>query len=231
MKKLMSVTMLSFATALFGLAQFGCASPQPTASTNANMSTPAPTPDKAAIEVELTKIENDWPRIMKEHDATTVRRIEADDAVFVYPDGSAGNKEQDIKDMESGALSFESWDVTDIKVNVLDNDAAVVSGRSIIKGGKYKMPDGSSVPFPSDQFRWVDTYVRRNGQWQQVAGAITPVMKGAAAPTTKPSPSPSTSPAMKASPAAMASPTAKAPAMKATPAMKPAATPAKTKTP
>ncbi len=232
MKKFTSVAILPLATALFAFAQFGCASPQPTTSTNANMATPAPTPDKAAIEAELTKIENDWPRIMKEHDATTVRRIEADDAVFVYPDGSAGNKEQDIKDMESGALSFDSWEVTDIKVSVLDNDAAVVSGRSIIKGGKYKTADGARVPFPSDQFRWVDTYVRRNGQWQQVAGAITPVMKAAASPAPKPSPSPSASPAMKASPAAKVSPTAKAsPTMKASPVMKPAVTPVKTKTP
>ena len=196
------------------------------------MATPEPTPDKAAIAAELTKIENDWPRIIKEHDAAAVRRVEADDAVFIYPDGSLGDKAQDIKDMEAGALSADSWEVSDLKVNVLDNDSAVVSGRSIVKGGKYKMPDGKTQDI-SGEYRWIDTYARRNGQWQLVAGATTPVMKGAiAAPTPKASPSSSASPAMKATPAAKASPLAKpSPAAKTSPAIKPAPTPAKAKTP
>jgi hypothetical protein len=229
MKRFLPIAMLSFGAAVFALAQFGCASPQPATSTNVNMATPAPTPDKAAIETELQKIENDWPRIMKEHDTGAVRRIEADDAVFVYPDGSIGDKAQDIKDMESGALSADSWEIADLKVNVLDNDSAVASGRSIVKGGKYKMPDGKTQDI-SGEYRWIDTYARRNGQWQLVAGASTPVMKGTAAkPTTSPTPGPS--PAMKASPLIKASPTTKpSPAIKASPVMK-QATPAKTKTP
>jgi len=232
MKRYLSVAMLSMATALVGVAQFGCASPQNTNTNAVSVATPAPTPDKAAIETELTKMENDWPRIIKEHDAATVRRMEADDATFVYPDGSLGDKAQDIKDLESGALSADSWEVADVKVNVLDNDSAVATGRIIVKGGKYKTPDGK-VQDISGEYRWVDTFARRNGEWQVVAGAATPVQKGAAAgPTTKASPSPGASPAMKP----LASPKA-TPAMKGTPvpkpstAMKPAPTPARTKTP
>jgi hypothetical protein len=226
MKRSLLVVTLSLVAALFAFAQFGCAGPQPTTSTNANMAIPAPTPDKAAIETDLKKIENDWPRIMKEHDASAVKRIEADDAVFIYPDGSIGDKALDIKDMESGALSADSWEIADLKVNVLDNDSAVVSGRSIVKGGKYKMPDGKTQDI-SGEYRWIDTYARRNGQWQLVAGATTPVMKASAAKPT-PSTSPSASPAMKASPGAKASPTTKpSPVMKAAPA----SSPAKTKTP
>jgi hypothetical protein len=224
MKRFLLVVTLSLVAALFAGAQFGCAGPQPTTSTNTNMAIPAPTPDKAAIETELKKIENDWPRIMKERDSTTVKRIEADDGVFVYPDGSIGDKAKDVKDTESGALSADSWELADLNVNVLDNDSAVVSGRSIVKGGKYKMPNGKTQDI-SGEYRFIDTYARRNGQWQLVAGASTSVMKDAAA---KPTPSPSPSPSTKASPAAKASPTVKpSPAMKAAPAT----SPAKTKTP
>ncbi len=230
MKRFLLVVTLSLVAALFAFAQFGCAGPQPTTSTNTNMAIAEPTPDKAAIETELKKIENDWPRIMKEHDASAVKRIEADDAVFIYPDGSSGDKAQDVKDIESGALSADSWEIADLKVNVLDNDSAVVSGRSIVKGGKYKMSDGKTQDI-SGEYRWIDTYARRNGQWQVVAGASTPVMKG---PAGKPTPSPSPSPSPKASPAAKASPTTRpSPAMKPSPATKaaPASSPAKTKTP
>ena len=226
MKRFLLVVTLSLVAALFAGAQFGCTGSQPTTLTNTNMAIPAPTPDKAAIETELKKIENEWPRIMKERDASAVKRIEADDGVFVYPDGSIGDKAKDVKDTESGALSADSWEIADLKVNVLDNDSAVVSGRSIVKGGKYKMPDGRTQDI-SGEYRWVDTYARRNGQWQLVAGASAPVMKDATAKPT-PSPSPSPSPSTKASPAAKASPTVKpSPAMKAAPA----SSPAKTKTP
>src|SRR6267142_3469002 len=113
MKRHFSVVVLAMATALLAFSQFGCASPQNT-NTSTVTATPEPTPDKAAIEAELTRIENDWPRIIKEHDGAAIRRMEADDAVFVYPDGSLGDKAQDIKDTESGALSADSWEVADV---------------------------------------------------------------------------------------------------------------------
>src|SRR2546422_4871723 len=100
MKKYFSTSTLVLVTVGAGLLQLGCANPQPTnPSTNANMAVAEATPDKAAIEAELTRIENDWPRIIKEHDAAAVRRMEADDAVFIYPDGSLVGKDQDIKDI------------------------------------------------------------------------------------------------------------------------------------
>src|SRR6266849_5894318 len=144
MKRYFSMSTLVLVTVIAGLLQLGCANPQPTnTSTNANMTVAEATPDKAAIEAEITRIENDWPRIIKEHDAATVRRIEADDAVFVYPDGSAGGKDQDLKDIESGALSADSWEVSEVAIKVLDKDSAIATARSVVKGGKYKM-DGKT---------------------------------------------------------------------------------------
>lgn len=230
MRRYLSVITLGLASALLALSQFSCAGTQNgnnTVSTNANMAAPEATPDKVAIETELTRIENDWPRVIKEHDAAAVGRMEADDAVFIYPDGSLGDKAQDLKDIGAGALSADSWEVADVKVRILDNDAAVVSGRSIVKGGKYKTPDGKTQDI-SGEYRWIDTYARRNGQWQIVAGATTPLPKvrAGATPSPKSSPSMASSPAMKESPAMKASPAAKA-----LPSMKPAPTPAKATTP
>ena len=224
MRRYLSVVILALATAVLALSQLGCAGTQNSNTTTASVATPEPTPDKAAIAAELTKIENDWPRIIKEHDANAVRRIEADDAVFIYPDGSLGDKAQDVKDMEAGVLSADSWEVADVKVNVLDSDSAVVSGRSIVKGGKYKMPDGKTQDI-SGEYRWIDTYARRNGQWQLVAGATTPILKGAMAassPSPKASPAASGTPAMRPSPVAKGTPMPKpSPAAKTSPAMKP----------
>ena len=55
-----------------------------------------------------------------------------------------------------------------MKVRVFGN-AAVVTGRTTIKGGKYKGKDISG------QYRFTDTWVKRNGHWLCVASANTRV--------------------------------------------------------
>jgi ketosteroid isomerase-like protein len=193
----------------------GC---QPAVETDrsARQSSSPETVNTAAISAELMRIENDWPRVVREKDVAAVQRVEADDAMFVYPNGTLGNKAQDIQDMQTGALTADSWEVFDLRVNVLDADSAVVSGRSVVKNGKYKMPDGTSMDI-SGEYRFIDTFAKRNGEWKLVAGAGAKVM--APGPATLPSPSAKVSPAAAASPAAKASPAATAsPARRASPA-------------
>jgi hypothetical protein len=167
------------------------------------VATPEPTPDQAAIVTELTRIENDWPRIIKERDGATVRRIEADDIVIIYPDGTIGNKEQDAKDIEAGYFTFDSWDTLEVKVNVLSKDYAVVQLRYDVKNGVVKAPDGRSEVV-TGQYLSLDTFARRNGQWQFVGlssvkvrtpvSAASPTLGAAPAPSTGAQPRPSSSP-------------------------------------
>jgi hypothetical protein len=207
-KGFLGVLLVAFSLVLFS----GCQ--KAAEDTNRAAAPPSPTAETintAAIETELLRIENDWPRVVKEKDVEAVKRVEADDGVFIYPDGTIGDKATDVQDMERGALSADSWEVMDLKVNVVNKDAAVASGRSVVKNGKYKTPEGKSIDI-SGQYRFIDTFARRNGEWKLVAGAATPIRE----------PGPTGSPAMKASPAAAASPAMKAsPAMTASPATKP----------
>jgi len=199
----------------------GC---QPAANTNQPVVVTNPSPervDTASIQTELMRIENDWPRIIKEKDSAAVARIEADDAVFIYPDGSLGNKAQDLKDVSGGALIADSWQVADLQVTVLDADSAFTIGRNIVTNGKYKLPNGKTVSIPS-QTRFLDTYARRNGEWKLVAAASVPVTAPAAAASPAMMASPAMSPAMKPSPVIKPSPVMKpSPAMTHSPAVKP----------
>jgi hypothetical protein len=235
MKKYFSAVVLLVITALLAFSQFGCASPQNTNTNPVSVATPEPTPDKAAIEAELSKIENDWPRIIKEHDGAAVRRVEADDIIIVYPDGTIGTKESDAKDIEAGTVTADSWEISDVKVNVLDKDSAVVNVRNTVKNGKVKGPDGKSVDI-SGQYLSTDTFARRNGQWQLVAAASVQIKSPTASASPTPKASPGSSPASKATPSPRATPKA-TPALKGTPvpkpspAMKAVPTPAKSKTP
>ena len=180
--------------------------------TTQNVATPEPTPDKAAIAAEITRIENDWPRILREKDGATVRRIEADDIILLSFTGMLGSKEQDIKDIEAGHMTFDSWDVSELNVKVIDSDAAVASLLMTIKNAKFT--DGTHTEDISGHYRALDTFARRNGQWQVVASSVVKLTREAEqalTATATPSPAPSSTPITKSSPAAKPAPTRRPP--------------------
>ncbi len=140
----------------------------------------SPTPEKidaAAIEAEIIKLERDWAGAVKNRDADTVRRVVADDAVIVYADGVGATKTDEVRSVESGAVTMESWDLLDTKVTVLDANNAFVTGRSVIKG-KSKAANMKDDIDISGEYRILDVYARRNGKWQAVASQTTPIRKG-----------------------------------------------------
>jgi hypothetical protein len=151
-------------------------------------------------------MEYDWPRILKERDGVAVRKLEADDIIILSPDGSDGTKEGDIRDIESGQMSGDPQEISDVTVNVLNNDAAVVRSRTTVKGDNHVLSDGKCQTVVH-QFRSIDTFVRRNGQWQIVASATVPVRNPAPVTTSAATPGDSASP--NGSPATNALPTLK----------------------
>ncbi|HET6671676.1 MAG TPA: nuclear transport factor 2 family protein [Pyrinomonadaceae bacterium] len=218
MRKISRVAAMIAVVLLFTFVQIAC---QPAADTNrseslapANTNSGRETVDTASIEAELLRIENDWPRVIKEKDVAAIGRVEADDAIFIYPDGSVGNKQQDLNDIAGGALTVDAIEMSDLKVKVLNNDAAFVTGQTEFKNGKYKTPDGKAMDI-SGKYRFIDTFARRNGDWQLVAGISTKIT-ATAAPTASPAAPTATkaSPAMKPSPTMRTSP-AGSPAVKA----------------
>src|SRR6266702_2117956 len=77
-------------------------------------------------------------------------------ANMAVAEGTPGGKDQDLKDIESGALSADSWEVSEIAIKVLDKDSAIATVRSVVKSGKYKTPDGKTNDM-SGEYRSVDT--------------------------------------------------------------------------
>lgn len=197
---------------------------QPSTVTNSptsNTAAPSEAVDTAAIESEILRIENDWPRVMKEKDGAAVRRVYADDVILVYPDGSVGNREQDARDTEAGNFTADSIEAADLKVKVLDKDAAIATGRFTLTNGKMKTPDGKTIDI-SGEYRFVDTFAKRNGQWKLEAGISTPIKPVAGSSSPGASPSPRTTPAASASPATRPSPANRpSPPARSTPATNP----------
>ena len=169
----------------------GC---QPALDTNRNIAAATSSPaketfDAAAIEAELIKLEREWADAAKTKNAEAVKRIVADDAVLVYPDGTTATKADEVRTIESGAISADSFEMMDPKVTVIDADAAFISGRSVIKNGKYAVPNQKRPIDISGEYRFLDVYARRNGTWQVVASQATNVT--APPPAASPAASPS----------------------------------------
>src|SRR5688500_1204580 len=162
----------------------------------------------AAIETELLRIENDWPRVIREKDTAAAGRVMADDVVLIYPDGNVGGKGTDLKAIGAGAVAAESIERADLKVHGADNDSAHGTARTVRTQAQYDPTDGPATNI-SGHYRFVDTFAKRTGEWKPVAGASVPARQPpAGSPSPAPATSPAASPATKPSPAATRSPAA-----------------------
>jgi ketosteroid isomerase-like protein len=192
----MTRALTSLSILLLGLIVFTACQPKAPdtnrdAAKTANANTAKEAFNPVAIETEIVKIDKDWASATRRHDAETVRKILADDLVMTYPDGTIGTKADELRDIETGAMNVESWDVSDTKVTVLGPDAAFITGQAVIKNGKYKDAKSNKTIDVSGQYRFTDVYARRNGQWQAVASQTTQIANPA--PAAPPAASPKAS--------------------------------------
>jgi ketosteroid isomerase-like protein len=180
------------ALALFiGIVLLTLAGCQPAPDTNRNLTATTSSPakeafDPAAIEAELIKLEREWNTASQTHNAEAVRRMVADDAVIVYPDGTTATKADEVRTIESGAITADGWELLDPKVTVINADSAFITGRSVFKNAKYKDPSQKKAIDISGEYRFLDVYARRDGKWQAVASQATKI----ANPTPAPPPPP-----------------------------------------
>ncbi len=112
---------------------------------------------RAEAEKYIQASEAAWASSVATNDASLLRRILADDLVWVL-DGRVLGKAQAIADAEKGPYDFLSNRLEYAHVRFF-GDTAVVQGSEkwTRRGGK------------SGRFVWIDTWVRRNGVWQIVA--------------------------------------------------------------
>jgi ketosteroid isomerase-like protein len=91
------------------------------------------------MEQEFKDLDRGWVAAYLQGTADLFDRVWADDFIFTSPFGQFTNKEREIADIKSGALSFESLSTGDIIVKVYGN-TAVMAGSLTMKG-RYKDRD------------------------------------------------------------------------------------------
>lgn len=121
--------------------------------------------DKTAI----TKLEQEWPAAFVKKDTAKMISMGTPDCWFTTPSGQIISLKEFVANVKSGAYTVQSMRIDDLKVRVY-GDTAVVFGLETEKS-KYKGKDASG------QYRFVDTWLKRNGQWLCAASANTAVTK------------------------------------------------------
>ena len=123
--------------------------------------------DRKAMEQQILKTGQEYAEMIKRRDATAVERLLADEYVFTDENGKVKNKAEDLANYKTNPVKFDLFEVSDQKVRVVGNNAAVETGTVRFKGsGKDgKSFDGSG--------RYTTTWVWRDMRWQIVADHVS----------------------------------------------------------
>ncbi len=136
------------------------------------------TRESSGVSDQLKKLEDEWARAGMNKDRAAMERIEADDYLFVMPDGNVRNKTQDLEALAKS--NYTSFSNRDMQVRMLGNDTAEVVGITHIAGTE----NGQDI---SGDYRFTDVFVNKNGKWQAVSTQSTKLQS---ASNTQPSSNP-----------------------------------------
>ena len=117
---------------------------------------------KTNVAATIRDLETRWAASIAAHDATVPQQLVAADYIGVSSAGRVVNKAALLADMKRDKNTYDSATHSGVTVRVHGN-AAVAVGTTKQVG---KDPSGTAFNYT---YRWTDTWVERNGQWQCVA--------------------------------------------------------------
>ncbi len=125
----------------------------------------SPSVDLGASDVapKLKALEQSWEGSYLTHDATIIDKLVAEDFVGTSSSGKLGNKATMLSEAKKDTNVYKTAESTDMIVHSFGSNVAVVTGL-VRESGKNK----SGKTF-SHSYRFTDTWVERNGEWQCVA--------------------------------------------------------------
>jgi ketosteroid isomerase-like protein len=118
---------------------------------------------KSTPEATLREIENKWEASIMARDPSVAQAYLADDYRGVGSTGKVKNKSTVLSEIKKDTDTYTSTKNGNMDVRVYGGKFAVVMGTST-EAGKAK--DGKAF---KRNYRWTDTWVERNGNWQCVA--------------------------------------------------------------
>lgn len=126
--------------------------------------------DRKEMEQQVLKAGTGYIQMVKNRDVAAIDRILADDFIYTNERGKVKNKAEDLASYKDDEVKFESIEVTDQKVRVINNTTAVETGTVHYKGTK------SGKSFAGAE-RFTTTWIWRSQRWQIMADHVSTVAK------------------------------------------------------
>jgi ketosteroid isomerase-like protein len=130
----------------------------------AGCAAPPPANDDAAVRW-LTAQADAWDKAIVAKNVAAVAANVAPDFAQIESGGNVIGRDEFIKDLLDPTLRIDPYQVEDFGVRVYGN-TALLTGRIRITGAS------EGKPF-SSHFRYIDVYVKRDGEWKVVSIQIT----------------------------------------------------------
>ena len=123
---------------------------------------------QSAPEKEVLQFERDACKRFLGADAAMLERMLTSDFTLTLSNGKVSTRGNEISELGSGKVHYDVFENHDMKVLLYGNDAAVVLGKTHVKGTSEGKPFDCVVQF-------TDTVVRRDGPWQVAASHVSRV--------------------------------------------------------
>jgi ketosteroid isomerase-like protein len=117
------------------------------------------------IASKLKALEQRWEGSFMSHDVSVLEQLVASDFVGTSSSGKVGTKATMIAEARKDKNVYTSAVSSDMVVHMFGPSVAVVTG---IVRETGKTPSGKAF---SQSFRFTDTWMERNGEWQCVAAS------------------------------------------------------------
>jgi ketosteroid isomerase-like protein len=115
------------------------------------------------VAAKIKDFESRFESSLLKKDTTEIEKIVADDFIGTSSSGKQGDKATLIAEAKRDTNTYNSANSSDMTVRTFGPDVAVVTGVAKETG---KTKAGKTF---TNTFRFTDTWVRRNGEWQLVA--------------------------------------------------------------
>jgi ketosteroid isomerase-like protein len=137
--------------------------PSPTPTAKPSPSVDVSAADDGSVASKLKGLESHWEAALLTHDTSAIEKMVAEDFIGTSSSGKTGDKSTLLAEAKRDTNTYSSAVSSDMTVRTFGPNVAVVTGIAK-ESGKTKA--GKTF---SHTYRFTDTWVERNGEWQCVA--------------------------------------------------------------
>jgi ketosteroid isomerase-like protein len=122
---------------------------------------------QSALEKEVLQFERDACKAFLDADVAGLERVLTPDFTLTLSNGEVSTRANEINELRSGKVHYEIFENYEMKPRVYGRDAAVVTGKTRVKGTS----DGKAF---DRVVQFTDTLIKRDGTWVLAAGHVSP---------------------------------------------------------